>query len=539
MPIVQISRIQHRRGLATDLPQLAAGELGWVVDEQRLYIGNGSVADGAPAVGNTEVLTANSTSFSDAVAYVYRGYLGTVTPIVTGANVDVTRTLQERLDDYVSVKAFGAKGDGSTDDTLAIQRALDELYCDTDKSDTRSRRQLLFPAGQYNTNKAIYIPPYAQLLGEGIDKTVIYQVGGGSTQGRVIRFADSSKQQQGNIGNGGATLPTNINIEGMTFKNGEAYAGAEIEKATNVRFVNCKFQGTYAQSTDNSDNDNANSKGVTVISTSALTTTNVVFDSCHFTKFSRLADLSYDCENVKFINCNFSVGYYGVLIGNTTDGATNGLVNGPVDVKILNSNFSSIMTNGIKAENNGSISNVVSFNNHFAKTVGTHNEGVDSIRIYPVIQFDADNCASELDYFAIEGQRDTTQPLLPQPTLQGIGVITSKVKQITLSNNQSSATITGIELPTAEHKFIRIEYKMARSSNYRTGVFTINVIGTTISFNDDYEENNNIGVTLSAAAVDLDDSTVGQSNAIQIKYITTNTAPAANVSMDYRIITMV
>ena len=39
MPIVQISRIQHRRGKATDLPQLAAGELGWSVDDQKLYIG--------------------------------------------------------------------------------------------------------------------------------------------------------------------------------------------------------------------------------------------------------------------------------------------------------------------------------------------------------------------------------------------------------------------------------------------------------------------------------------------------------------------
>ena len=44
MPIVQISRIQHRRGKRTDLPQLAAGELGWVIDEQRLFIGNGTVA---------------------------------------------------------------------------------------------------------------------------------------------------------------------------------------------------------------------------------------------------------------------------------------------------------------------------------------------------------------------------------------------------------------------------------------------------------------------------------------------------------------
>ena len=56
MPIVQISRIQHRRGKKTDLPQLAAGELGWSIDDQRLYIGNGTVADGAPAIGNTEIL---------------------------------------------------------------------------------------------------------------------------------------------------------------------------------------------------------------------------------------------------------------------------------------------------------------------------------------------------------------------------------------------------------------------------------------------------------------------------------------------------
>ena len=85
MPIVQISRIQHRRGKATDLPQLAAGELGWSVDNQRLYIGNGTVADGAPAVGNTEIMTANSLSQVSAISHIYKGYLGDSTPIVTGA----------------------------------------------------------------------------------------------------------------------------------------------------------------------------------------------------------------------------------------------------------------------------------------------------------------------------------------------------------------------------------------------------------------------------------------------------------------------
>jgi hypothetical protein len=80
---------------------------------------------------------------------VYKGYLGTATPIVTGDGVDISRTLQARLDETVSVKAFGAVGDASTDDTAAIQRALDELYTDTDKADVRSRRRLFFQ--QVNT----------------------------------------------------------------------------------------------------------------------------------------------------------------------------------------------------------------------------------------------------------------------------------------------------------------------------------------------------------------------------------------------------
>ena len=146
MAVVQISRIQHRRGLATDLPQLAAGELGWSIDDQRLYIGNGTVADGAPAVGNTEIITSGSSSFTTALSYVYKGYLGDSTPIVTGASGDFTRTVQAKLDDFVSVKDFGALGDGSTADVSAIQRALDEVYCDTDKDDERARRVLYFPA---------------------------------------------------------------------------------------------------------------------------------------------------------------------------------------------------------------------------------------------------------------------------------------------------------------------------------------------------------------------------------------------------------
>jgi hypothetical protein len=59
--IVQLSRITNRRGLQQDLPQLAPGELGWCVNTRLLFIGNGDLQEGSPAIGNTEVLT----EFSD------------------------------------------------------------------------------------------------------------------------------------------------------------------------------------------------------------------------------------------------------------------------------------------------------------------------------------------------------------------------------------------------------------------------------------------------------------------------------------------
>jgi hypothetical protein len=57
MAVIQISKIQVRRGLQENLPQLASGEIGWSVDAQKLYIGNGTITEGAPTLGRTEILT--------------------------------------------------------------------------------------------------------------------------------------------------------------------------------------------------------------------------------------------------------------------------------------------------------------------------------------------------------------------------------------------------------------------------------------------------------------------------------------------------
>ena len=73
MAVIQISRIQHRRGLEADLPNLASAELGWSVDTRQLYIGNGTIEEGAPSLGKTKILTEYSildfeTSFAGNIA---------------------------------------------------------------------------------------------------------------------------------------------------------------------------------------------------------------------------------------------------------------------------------------------------------------------------------------------------------------------------------------------------------------------------------------------------------------------------------------
>ena len=187
MAVVQISRIQIRRGKAnqgTGFPQLASGELGWAIDSQQLYIGNGAVSEGSPAVGNTRILTQTDLSgTSNLLQQLQHIYKVNDVSIVTGpsANSPIQRTLQNRLDDSVSTIDFGTAGDGITDDTAAIQRAINQLFLNATTpaysntvSGASKRIILQMPAGQFNISSTIYIPSYASLVGAGADKTVLY-----------------------------------------------------------------------------------------------------------------------------------------------------------------------------------------------------------------------------------------------------------------------------------------------------------------------------------------------------------------------------
>ena len=531
MPIVQISRIQHRRGKRTDLPQLAAGEIGWVIDEQRLFIGNGTVSDGAPAVGNTEIVTSGSSAFTTALSHTYKGYLGDSTPVTTSTS----RTLQQRLDEYVSVKDFGAKGDDSTADVTAIQNAIDEIYIDTDKDDTRSRRILFFPAGTYRINTALKIPPFAHLVGEGPDKTIIKNSGNNA----VVVMQDDEGNVGSDIGNSSATTPTQVQISNMTLRTSVAYGGISLDRVTNAYFNNLKLQGSYASG----GSDSATSKGVTVTnSTATHTTSNIVFNQCQFTKFARLVDLSFNCTNVKFHACDFKTAYYGALIGAEMDGSTTGLDDGPRDIQFTSSSWSDIGQQAILVSpatgttDDAGPRHIVSHANFYAKTVGNNFEGVGSIREVPVIQFDNDECSSVQDFFERTDLRrsDGSSELNAAPEVQGIGVTTKLIKSQTLPDNTSSATTIN-EFPALTSKGIVIKYKITRGTLDRTGELVISCSTNAVGFDDTFTESGaDVGVTLTAA-LDNKDSTAGNET-VAFQFTTTSTGTAATIDYQTTII---
>lgn len=246
MAIVQISRIQVRRGLQQDLPQLAAGEMGWSTDDQRLYIGNGvtGAPDYAPAEGVTEIVTApNLTSIgTNLLKYTFKGTDAGYTSSTSGDPLNpIQRSLQSVLDEWISVKDFGAKGDGATDDTAAINRAISEIYTATlNKTTPAVRRTIKLPAGTYKVTSSILVPENCQLVGDGKNNTII---SGGDIV--IMRSCDSNFVIQGGLGFGvSADLPSYITIKDLALRSTSTTNPlVALYSATNVQFDRVKFDG--------------------------------------------------------------------------------------------------------------------------------------------------------------------------------------------------------------------------------------------------------------------------------------------------------
>ncbi len=411
MAVVQISRIQVRRGRSsggTGIPQLASGELGWAVDTQELYIGNGSVAEGAPNVGNTRILTEATNIFDLVEQYQYKRLDASYT---TGVGAPVQRTLQQRLDDQVSVRSFGAVGDGSTDDRDAIQRAIDAIYIDytaenPSDPDPKRRVELIIEPGVYNVSGPIYLYPFVTIRGTGKEKTVIRATGEFSaaiairdpygTDSTLIKYETDINRY------GPLDQPRYLNVSGITFQTNAVNAPAFIALAMkNSHFVDVKFKSTF-EIGDTIDNTNDNNVGMVLVAQSTgVTCQDNVFDNCEFENCAYGVDSTYDIQHNTFRSCVFTnLGHgaylgWDVVVGVTDPGIGSGRQVGPRWTRFENSKFIDIDRQGLYIGRG--VGNISTSNTYIR--VGNDGGNSASSTKYPVIEFEFDTNVSENDYF--------------------------------------------------------------------------------------------------------------------------------------------
>jgi len=511
MAIVQISRITNRKGLQENLPQLAGAELGWAVDSRKLFIGNGTLEEGAPVIGNTEILT----EFSDitvASNYTYAdSVIGYTVQTGPTASEPIVRNVQEKLDDFANVRDFGATGDGSTDDTESINRALYQLYC-VDASNTQSRRTLYFPAGTYRIIESLIIPTYAKLVGEGAHCTTIYLDTSSdisSLSSYVARYGDSLQQTGVNIGNNGATAPQNIEISSMTFRTIEVTDVFLVEDATQCYFDSVNFVGPLTQTNivDNLAADNI--AGVRFASTSSLICNNITFDKCQFSNLTYGIDTDQQIKSVTVSNGKFNTLYQGITLG--TSAPVNG---GATGFRAVHNMFDLIYREGIIYED---VSLNVSAYNVFYDVANQYTSTPAS----SVVLFGNDNNVSVSDMFARNDVDAVTQPRVQingspgdTGTLIQLGRYARESgRTVVLANNATLQPIVVVST-NYTHAF-RMDYTIQRDTNFRHGTLTVATdTDTTLTFNDNFTENTSTGVTLSVSQVGSD---------VTIQYSSTDT----------------
>jgi len=141
----------------------------------------------------------------------------------TGA---IDRTAEDKLRERLSVADFGATGDGTTDDTLSIQNAIDQLVAE-------GGGELWFPPGSY-------------IVGDTLDGTALSNA---TLIGRGTLLAKSGSDYVHILDCSGAA---NVQIEGLTFDANKDARGSATNRlsclllatSTDCRVFHCTFQNT-------------------------------------------------------------------------------------------------------------------------------------------------------------------------------------------------------------------------------------------------------------------------------------------------------
>ena len=495
MAIVQISRITNRKGDYEQLPQLSGAELGWAIDQRRLFIGNGTLEEGAPVIGNTEILTEHS-DITVLSSYTYKdvavGYTAQTGPT---SSTPIVRSVQTKLDDFANVRDFGAVGNGVADDTDAISRALNQLYCR--ETNTQVRRTLYFPAGTYKISETVVIPSYARLVGEGRNSSII-QLDTSSdisslTQ-YVARTGDSKQQTGANIGTNNAIPPIDIEIVAMSFKTNEDSDVFLIDRAQSVYFNNVGFNGSVTQT----EIENHGSTPLPTIhavefdSSANLSIKDIVFDDCEFSGITYAFNTNEIIKSVNVINSKFYNLLQGIVLATPVTG-----------FRVFKSTFDNIYSEAVAFGSAELCATGFNIFYNVGKQIG------GSV-VTPVVSFGKDNCLSNGDLFARTDSEALIQPRISVTnTGTSTGTTSLQIGRLnigqgnttTLTDGASNQTIATIDAD--QINAFTMMYTITRDTDVRHGTMKV-VSGpddstNPIVYSDDFSENTDTGIVLSSS----------------------------------------
>lgn len=307
MAVVQISKIQVRRGqknTGIGVPQLSSAEFAWAVDTQELFIGNGAVSEGAPYVGNTKILTEHDNILELASSYQFAEPEPSI-------SLSIYRSLQTKLDEYVSVLDFGAVGDGNINNVSAFENALNQLFRNVD---SKFKKVLYVPNGIYVINGNLKIPSTAIIRGETRDGAVL-QIGSSN-----IVFVGPNGEEVSEFTS--TNRPKNISISNLTIDRGTGLT--DITGIADSLFEDVKWISDYVL---------GDAPGVIAEQPAAVQwenslpgtkVTDVTFKNCIWESnllAVRSDQITVDSSNpprydtyVKFEGCKFYIGHTGILI---------------------------------------------------------------------------------------------------------------------------------------------------------------------------------------------------------------------------------
>jgi hypothetical protein len=404
------------------------------------------------------------------------------------ANDRVIRSVQNKLDDIVSVADFGVVGSTATDCSIALQTAIDHLFLDMDIYNTstqydteeslRYNKKLFFPAGIYRIGQTLKIPRETVIIGEGIDKTIIEDITAGSGIFQTVDwFGRRSEHSQNNYDHGefdalntssltlsitGPGQPKNIHIEGMTLRytvsslSNPNLALISLDCVDNAVIREVKFQGTYTSLL--SPAAGPGYTGIDIRGYNACTSENILIDNCQFEGLYYDVRSNYDTNHIVIQNNSFEYSTYGIAFSTTTNVVA---TNGPTYARIVNNKFQNIYNQGIfvGANRSGAATFHVSENNSFIR-VGDQgiSEGSNSAGT-SVIKFVTEGNASVNDYFGREffqnanfGTTYTYYPLIE-------GKASIDLNSVSTSTLIANTSTTIMRLPiTGDAQYLNLKY---------------------------------------------------------------------------------